>query len=219
MAMLESTPYRVYYLINCPWNTCGHRYIWDLKELADGELYYYTYIRAVMTKPNDFSSVIVKATGITDAVMSDNGNYVYENSSDYADMPWDDIDDGIVKVINDYYNDSRRVGYREQQIRFADKVEKLLTDSNSFKVVINSKGFPKVEVKGLPYLTMDPDLGDANVTLELDKFGNDYRYTIDTGLDDIIEASGKELHQFIRDSKNYDKLQKSLAKLTLGLEV
>ena len=192
MAMLESTPYRVYYLINCPWNTYENRRLWDYKRSKEGDLGVYTRIKAVMTKPNDFSSVIVKATGVSEVDC-----IIGENVTDYEDMPWYDISEDFIRIINNYYDREDNKGKRDQQIRYADRIEKLLTEHDSFKLTLDSRGFPRVEIRGLPYLNSDNALDETRVIIELNDEGTDYKYTISTGKDSIIKTTGYKLHNIL----------------------
>ena len=225
MAMLEVTPYRVFYLINCPENTPDFRFIWglDVDRTDDSQTNRYTSIVALMEEPNDFSSVVVEATDVVDTRTYNKSGTTTEQTSyrSYPRMPWNDIDDKLVDLINSMYDrsDSEGCGRRQRQIDYADGIQKLFEDPESLKLSVDENGYPRIEVHGLPYLYTAGRPDKASVVIDGSMCSNDYKYTIDMGSDyyELMTFTGNELHNHIYQSKRYDEVRETMKRL-LGLD-
>ena len=224
MAMLETNPYRVFYLINCPENTPDFRFIWglDVDRTENSQTNRYTSIVATMKIPNDFSSVVVEAMDVTEYRMY---NKELDTTSEqtsyksYPPMPWNDIDDHIVELINNKYDkedkDNCYGSRRKRQTDYADRIQALFEDPDNIKLTVDKYGNPKVEVKGLPYLYTVGKNDTVSVTIDSNPYKSDYTYTIDTGSDyyDPFTFNGSELSNYIYQSKRYDKARSTIEKL------
>ena len=226
MAMLETTPYRVFYLINCPENTPDFRFIWglDVERTSDTQINRYTSIVATMKVPNDFSSVVVEAMDITEyrVLDSESGTRSDQKSyKSYSPMPWNDMDEKIVSLIEGMYERSDNEGYgrRERQIAYADSIQRLFESPDSIRLSVDEHGNPKVEVHGLPYLYKAGKSDEASVVIDGSVNPNDYTYTIDMGSDYYkpVTFTGRELHGHIYQSIKYDEVVYTMKRL-LGLD-
>ena len=116
MATLESTPQRVFFLINNVDKSEGNSTVWDMRITNNDEDLTTEYMEIVAEKkPDDvdFTSVIVKATKVKEVVLSNPELGTIDRNltrEDLEPMYWNDIDDHIVKIVNNYYeaDDSRR---------------------------------------------------------------------------------------------------------------
>ena len=222
MAMLETTPYRVFYLINCPENTPDFRFIWglDVDRTEDTQTSKYTSIVATMNVPNDFSSVVVEAMDVTEYRFFNSELGTRSEQTSYKScppMPWNDIDERIVNLVERMYERSDNEGYgrRERQIDYADSIQKLFENPNSIKLSVDERGNPKVEVHGLPYLYTAGRPDTASVVIDSSLYSNDYVYTIDMGSDyyNPVTFTGNELHDHIYKSKKYEEVRETMKKL------
>ena len=221
MAKLESTPYRVFYLINCPENTPDFRFLWNLDSVNDGKgncTNKYTSLIATMKVPNDFSSVVVEATEVTECRTYNEELGTSSSQTEYKSyppMPWDDIEDGIVEIINKSYDREDRKERRDHQIRYADSIQSLFEDPDRIKLSVDNEGYPTVEVTGLPYLYNAIREELASVKVTFDPRVNDYKYTMNSGSDyyEPVEATVSEIHNYIRQSKRYDEARNVIEKL------
>lgn len=225
MAMLEVTPYRVFYLINCPENTPDFRFIWglDVDRTEDSQTNRYTSIVAFMEEPNNFSSVVVEATDVVETRTLNRSGTTKEQTSykSHPRMPWNDIDDRLVNLINSMYERSGSEGYgrRQRQIDYADGIQRLIEDPESLKLSVDESGYPRVEVRGLPYLYTAGRPDKVSVVIDSRTYQNDYTYTIDMGSDyyEPVTFTGSELHNHIYQSKKYEEVRETMKKL-LGLD-
>ena len=223
MPLLDTTPYRVFYLINCPENTPDFKSFWgiDVDRTNDSRTNKYTTIVATMEIPNDFYSVVVRVMDVTEYVsFTDDSSIELEriDYKEYPPMPWNDMDERIVELINKSYDNAEDNGVnrRKRQIDYADSIQALIESPDSIKVSVDKNGCPKVEITGLPYLYGAAKHGNgANIRIVSNRYLSDYTYTIDTDsyCYEPIEFDGKELHRYISQSKKYAEVRSTIEKL------
>lgn len=226
MAMLESTPYRVYYLINCPENTPDFRFIWglDVDRTADVDgpgscqTNRYTSVVATLKDPNDFSSAVVEAMDVIEMRMYNRELDIMSEQTSYQTypvMPWNDIDQRIVDMIDAFYAKDDNKGRRKRQVDYADRIQELFENPESVKVSIDDHGHPHVDIRGLPYLYTGGRSECAIVSIKSDPYMNDYEYTIDMGSSyyEPVTFTGVELHNYISQSKKYQEIDKVMSEL------
>lgn len=207
MAMLESTPYRVFYLINKPDMDDYHIHIFNWNQyrgaVEDSDRSTIRRIVAPMTKENDFYSVKVKVL-INDP---DNpeviGDYVDYNREYTYD--WNDIDDEIVYTVNNYYNQNSDA--RRELIGYADMIQALCENKESIKLSISSDGYPRLEVKGLPYIDEEKrEVLSLDTAISQFKMICEYDLRIDEKGKESIYGRPSKLREMIAKAEKYDSM-------------
>ena len=209
---LESTPYRVFYLINCPENTTNFRFLWNLDVERDdkgNQHNHYLSIVARMETEGDFSSVVVD-TETVDEYFGPSGDRV--DRVKHNPMPWDNLSDEVIELIYKFYDAKDQRDNRIRQISYADKIQNLLENQESVKVSVDSEGYPIVSVTGLPYLFTAGRSGDCSIEIKSDYHRTDYEFTIDLGrLDNkTYHLDNFSMNELYRKSELYDKLYKAI---------
>lgn len=202
MPMLAPDKYQTFYLINN--GTCdleGYDFLWDMSITGQGtsdQVNDYTSLKAF--QEGNFERVYVRAGHVT--------NRLYTSGKSVTDervMEWDDLDQDVVDIVNAYYEKSdyeRRV--RERQITFAGKVRRLVEGGDLATLTFDERGFPEVEVRGLPYLYDMGRLTDFGFKAS----GGDYDYdvTVDFGNGELVDFDRLEMRRLIDGSRRYGEI-------------
>lgn len=210
MAMIESTPYRVYYLLNKSDNREVFNPInWNepSSNSSDSDDDKKVRIHARFGKNNDFYSVVVVSVIKSDDCMYDYYSSDYEDNTDYREFKWDDIDEDIVEIVNRYY--SRRETDRARIIRYADRIQAMYENPSNISFVVDIDGRPRVAISGLPYVR-DNEVLDMDMTLStlnesyfnicINDHNPNYRYP-------SCSMTNDELREIIEKAKKYDQLR------------
>ena len=230
MPKLESTPQRVFYLINNGINTSDNRSLWDLKVTNETNVPVvvgtdtgnptralmnvltseYTEIISIKDdRDNTFSTTKVAVAKITDISRYDTETGAHDDKHIREELPpmkWDDIDNDIVRIINRYYDTHRED--RDQLIEYADGIS-CLTSDYSTGLFIDKDGLPSVEIHGLPLYSKDDDyyLDDVDITIRRMKYDNDYEIIISNDeLEEDIDLTISDIRELLRTSSKFNKL-------------
>lgn len=208
MAMLESTPYRVYYLLSTSDNNQAFNPInWnescrDANDSDDRKV----IIRARFGKNNDFYSVVVASVIKSERRTYDYYSYGYEDNDDCRQFKWDKIDEDIVDIVNRYY--SKREDDRTRIIEYADRIQAMYENPDNISFTVGIDGHPRLSVKGLPYirdgkvLDMDVKLSTLNESyynICLNDHNPEYRYH-------SCSFTNDDLREIIEKARKYDQL-------------
>lgn len=202
MPILEDTKYRVYYLINN--GVCDYpdsKFMWNPNYENQGtEDQINRYIVIEAETDEKFMNVTVKAHEET--------KYLHKNKVEKArfrTMPWNDIDEDIIDIVNIFYSKRDNGDLRRRQISYADRIQRLFENPAAIDLKI-IEGSPKVSITGLPYLFTAGRERDFEISIE-ERYGTEFILTIDRGWGDgPLEISLGQLSRVIRDSMAYSEL-------------
>lgn len=208
MAMLESTPYRVYYLIkknrrnfsgislnDSPVNSDNSN---DTKRAS---------IRVLFNEENNFDSV-----KLVFATRYENYNY-YDDCSSYDEFKWNDIDDKVICLIRQYYDDHEDEYSRI--VRYADMIQAMYENPDNISFSVDYEGRPRLDVSELPYVS-GGKVNDLSVTISTlsDCY---YNICINNHDPDASYSSesftNSELHDIVSKAKKYDSLRSLVGNL------
>ena len=204
MPELESTPYRVYYLVSS--NSEYFDNI-DLTENRTNDYETSISIKAVFGRMNDFNTVKLIVTTWVDSDSSDLYDY-YSDNTQYEEYNWNDISEKVISIINDYY--STRDQEYQTIIRYADMIQSLYEDSTSVSFDCSSHGQPRVLALGIPYIR-DGEVLSTSIRLTAPS-----KYQLCISVDDhnpkyknnsSIRFTVDELREIMKKAEKYDKLR------------
>lgn len=212
MAMLESTPYRVYYLLNTSDNNQVFNPVnWDESDNSiDSDKK--VIIHARFDKNNDFYSVVVVSVVKSESHTYDY-YYVQEANEDYRQCKWDDIDEDIVDIVNRYY--SKREKDRIRIIEYADRIQAMYENPDRISFTVGIDGQPRLSVTGLPYIR-DGKVLDMDLTLST---LNESYYNICLNdnnpeyKNSSCSVTNDELREVIEKAKKYDQLRDRIIRM------
>lgn len=216
MAILEPTPYRVYYLLNNYYvksDNYSVNCIWHSKRINEkdktGVINY--YIDTKFKEYPDFYSLMVcprkETMIITDYSIGSTKDYKIE---DMDETPWNDIDEFIVDIIKKFYKgpeESQNILFKnnnyEKVIAYADFMQKFIDHPEDIiRTSIDDNGLPVIDIDGLVY-NKDP-YRKLDIRIKSSKSGTDYEYTINPEMNSKLSFSTKNLYDYKRKSENYD---------------
>lgn len=182
------TPQRVFYLINNPRNIEGNRSLWDMKvtRSEDDSTLTTEYTEIIATKDSndrDFTSVKVRATKVKEVTITNQDSGTFDRDilhKELNPMSWDDIDDEIVGIVNNYYeSDESKADLRERMINYADALSDFVSENPVTDIRIDENGIPEITIYGLPVDTIDSDECDCyDITVKSVPSLNDYEIEI-----------------------------------------
>ena len=212
MARLETTPQRVFYLINNFNNIQDNRSLWDMKVTRsdDDRTLTTEYTEIVATKDSndrEFESVKVRATKVKEITVTNQDNGTFDRDilrKELNPMSWDDIDEGIVGIINNYYES--RDDLRERMINYADALSEFAAENSESDIRIDDNGIPEITIYGLPVDTNDSDECDCfDITVKSVPSLNDYEIVI-TSDRSVIAFTMTELKRLMDKSLEFDEI-------------
>ena len=218
------TPQRVFYLINNPRNVEGNRSLWDMKvrRSSDDRTLTTTYTEIVATKdPDDrnFSSVVVRATKVTDITIYDEDTGACQRSLERSGLKptkWDELDDEIVGIIENFYSDTNVSNdLLGNQVLYADSIRDLSEYNNTVRLTVDEHGLPEVHIEGLPIDVPDEyedDICSLDMTISSTKARDDYQLWLSDGDDEII-ITLKELKLIMDKAKKFDEVYEYMKEL------
>ena len=213
MATLESTPQRVFFLINNVDKSEGNSTVWDMRITNNDEDLTTEYMEIIAEKkPDDvdFTSVIVKATKVKEVVLSNPELGTIDRNltrEDLEPMYWNDIDDHIVKIVNNYYeaDDSRRE-LRERLIDYADSMEEFVSYNVTNPPEIDENGLISFTLFRLPLVTKDEEDDDEiDITVKSVESLDDYEIEITSDNSSTVFTL-KELNRLMDKSIMLDEI-------------
>lgn len=210
MAMLEETPYRVYYLINNHY-TVSDKYnskcVWRSERISErgitGVENY--YIDSELPSGNDFYSLKVRLKKVTRTVIKDSNNSLDDETERFfGSTPWNDLSDLVVSIINDFYDrseETRRI--RKDIVEYADLVQTLVEHPEKvIEVDLDDRGIPSIGIHGLPMMA-DP-FKRLDLTIGTDESCNDCVLKLSYGMNEELSLTMRDLYDFKRKSDSYD---------------
>ena len=203
MAMLEDTPYRVYYLIDK--NRNHFREInpnVSSQNSSDSDDYKRISIRTRFNKENDFNSVKL-------IVVTRHDNDLYDHYNDdttYEEFEWNDISESIVEIISKYYSDHN--DEYQRIIKYADMINAMYENPKNILFTCDNEGRPRLGISGLPYIrngeVLDMSitfsaLNDSYFNICINDHNPDYKYQ--------RSFTNDEFHEIVEKAKKYDQLK------------
>lgn len=224
MAKLESTPQRVFYLINNFNNVQGNRSLWDMNvtRSEDDRTITTEYTEIVATKKSDdidFTSVTVRATNVKEVTVSNPELGTIDRNLSRNDLEptyWDSIDDGIVDIINNYYDmNESNMDLRERMINYADAISDFVEDNITISPEVDDKGIVSITMYGLPVDTTDVDESDEyDIVISSTPSLDDYEIDIRSD-DSDMSFTIKELKKLIDKSVELDEILNYMKKYVI----
>ena len=224
MAKLESTPQRVFYLINNFNNVQGNRSLWDMNvtRSEDDRTITTEYTEIVATKKSDdidFTSVTVRATNVKEVTVSNPELGTIDRNLSRNDLEptyWDSIDDGIVDIINNYYDmNESNMDLRERMINYADAISDFVEDNITISPEVDDKGIVSITMYGLPVDTTDVDeSNEYDITIRSTPSLDDYEIDIRSD-DSDMSFTIKELKKLIDKSVELDEILNYMKKYVI----
>ena len=216
MAKLESTPQRVFFLINNFNNVEGNRSLWDMKVTRsdDNRTLTNKYTEIVATKDSndrEFTSVKVRATKVQEVTVTNQDTGTFDRNilhQELSPMSWDDIDEEIVGIVNNYYEsrDDLKVDLRERMINYADALSDFVSENPSSDTRIDENGIPEITIYGLPVDTVDSDECDCfDINVKSVPSLNDYEIEITSDCS-VLSFTITELKKLMDKSLELDEI-------------
>ena len=207
MAKLESTPYRVFYLINHSENRqVLSKMNWNAiaSNSQDSDSSKKITIFSRMKTEGDFDTVEVVAT-----ITTDRYDYTYPSDDDYNRrvFKWNDIDEDIVELVNKYYRTRSRE--YDRAINYADMIESMFDKPENISFTVDYEGRPRLAVRGLPYIR-DNKVLDLSITIS--SLSDSYYDICINDHDPSTKYSSEsftnnDLHEIVAKAKRYDQLR------------
>lgn len=215
MASLESTPQRVFYLINNFNNVQDNRSLWDMKvtRSEDGRTLITEYTEIVATKdPDDmeFETVAVRVAKVKEVTVSNPDLGIIDRSfsrNELDPMEWNDIDGEIVGIVNNYYDsDESHRDLRERMVNYADAISEFVEENRDSDIKVDRNGLSEITIYGLPVDTIDSDeCYGYDITIKSEPSLDDYEIEI-RNEDSITSLTLKELNELIEKSHELDDI-------------
>ena len=198
---LATTPYQVYYLINNDDNTLYMFFNWLEDQHDDSSV----QVKAYMTEEGNFNSVQVKSST---RLYDEEGELVVNYSTD----SWDDINPDVVDAIKRYYRTRQKEC--DTIIRYADMIQALIEDKNSFNFEISGEGRIKIDINGLPYINDNGELSKTDITVSSSLVSHDYSIAINDhrGRYPLFQSC-RELRESYEKAQKYDALKDNVNSL------
>lgn len=213
MAMLEETPYRVYYLIDNYYTTSGKydsKCVWRSEHISERNITGVEnyYIDTELPSYNDFYSLKVRLKKVTRTVIKNGDSLEDETEKFFGSNPWNDLSELVVSIINDFYDrsvETRRI--RKNIVKYADLVQILIENPEKvIEVDMDDRGIPSIDIHGLPMMA-DP-FKRLDLKIGTDESCNDCVLTLSGGMNEELSLTTRELYDCKRKSDSYDNFCK-----------
>ena len=209
MAMLEETPYRVYYLINNYYTTFGKydsKHVWRIEHISERDITGVEsyYIESELPSDRNFYSLEVSLKKVTHTVVK-NGDFLEDKTEKFfGSTPWNGLSELVVSIVNEFYDrskETRRI--RKNIVKYADLVQTLVESPEKvIEVDIDDRGIPSIEIYGLP-MTADP-FRRLDLKIGTDESCNNCVLKLSDGVNEELSLTTRDLYDYKRKSDSYD---------------
>ena len=162
MAMLEDTPYRVYYLIDK--NKDKFRRLRVTEPSLNSSISEddeQISIRALLNTENKFDSVKLAVSHIYEDYTYEYYNYDSHRPT-YNEYMWNNIDDKVVGIIKNYYQ--KHEDEYQRIVKYADMIQAMYENPENISFTCDNEGRPRLVISGLPYIN-DGEVCDISLTI------------------------------------------------------